>query len=105
MTETRQTLLKEVVQLVVDAVNLRGISVDDVTENTPIIGEGLGLDSVDILEVLVNIEQKYDVKIKSADEGQKIFHSVGSVVDYLIENSPKLQMVATESSRTDQPTL
>lgn len=79
----RATLVKEVGSLIIESVHLNHIQPQDVTEATSLFEEGLGLDSVDILEIVVAMEQKYGVKVPDAQAGKEIFQSVGSIVDYI----------------------
>jgi acyl carrier protein len=86
----RDELIKDLIDLVVDAVNLQHLNKSKLSadtfliHNTSIDGDdSLGLDSVDILEVVVTIEHRYGVKIKNAEQGQHIFKTFGTIADYL----------------------
>ena len=83
MEITQQNLQSEVVDLIVDSLNLHFIEKGTVDQATPLMGDGLGLDSVDILEVVVAVEQRYGVKIASAEQGREVFQTVGTIVDYV----------------------
>lgn len=87
--ETNQ--ISEIVDVIVDAVNLHHIDKGTVSKETPLTGEGLGLDSVDILEVVVAIEQHYGIKVPSAEEGKKHFQTIGSIAEFVSStaSSPK----------------
>lgn len=82
----RDQLVREIRQLIVDSVQLQHIPVDQITADTTLFGEGLGLDSVDVLEVVVAVERCYGVKVRDAKSGQQIFRSVGSIADFIADN-------------------
>jgi acyl carrier protein len=82
MEELVQNLKKEIIE----ALNLVEMSPEDIKENEPLFVDGLGLDSIDALELTVLLEKKYGIKIKTADEGKKILHSVKSMADRILEN-------------------
>lgn len=86
MKEPNKNLYSEIVNLIVDSLNLHFIEKESITLDTPLMGDGLGLDSVDILEIVVAVEQRYGVKIASADEGRQVFQTVGTIVDFVVAN-------------------
>ena len=95
----REQLVKEIRQLIVDSVQIQHIPVESITEATTLFGEGLGLDSVDVLEVVVAVERKFGVKVRDAKTGQQIFRSVGSIADFVAQNAHN----ATASSKAGTP--
>jgi len=79
-------LAHEIKQLIIDSLDLEDITVDDIDTDAPLFGEGLGLDSIDALELGMGLHKKYDLKIDSnSDETKKHFESVATLVK-LIEN-------------------
>ncbi len=86
MTKDKDALLVEVVDLIVDSLNLHFVDKSEIRPDTQLAGEGLGLDSIDILEIVVGVEKRYNVKIQSAEEGKKVFATVGSILDFIGEN-------------------
>ena len=63
------------------------MSPDDIKEETPIFGaEGLGLDSIDILELIVGIKKEFGVEIADREVAEKVFITVGSVAQYIESN-------------------
>ena len=82
-------LVKELKDEIIEALNLEEMTADDIDENEPLFGEGLGLDSIDALELIVLLEKKYGVKLADPAEGKKIFTSVASIADYVSENQKK----------------
>lgn len=69
---------------IIERLNLEGMQPSDINENEALFGEGLGLDSIDALELIVLLEKEYQIKIEDPKEGKKIFHSVDSLADFII---------------------
>ena len=82
-------LVKELKDEIIEALNLEEMTADDINENEPLFGEGLGLDSIDALELIVLLEKKYGIKLADPAEGKKIFTSVASIADYVSMNRKK----------------
>ena len=82
-------LVKELKDEIIKALNLEELTADDIDENEPLFGEGLGLDSIDALELIVLLEKKYGIKLADPAEGKKIFTSVASIADYVSKNRKK----------------
>lgn len=85
MTETILELKKEII----DALNLEDIQPEDIDENAPLFGSGLGLDSIDALELIVLMEKKYGIKLKDPSKGKAVFQSVAIMADYVDKNRTK----------------
>lgn len=81
--EELKTTLK---QQIIDSLNLQGMKPEDIDDNAPLFGEGLGLDSIDSLELMVLLERNYGIKIEDAREGRKVLTSVQSMADYIQEH-------------------
>ncbi len=79
----REQLKTDLVDLIWTAVNLRHKDKAIMSDNTVLVGDGLGLDSLDVLEIAVAIEKKYQIKISGADEGKKAFSTLGTLADYI----------------------
>lgn len=81
------TLQLEVALLIVEAVNLEDIDVNNLDPSAPIFNDGLGLDSIDALEISLELSKKYGIKIKSSDENiNEIFFSIASLTDFIQKN-------------------
>lgn len=74
---------------IIDALNLQGMKPEEIDDNAPLFGEGLGLDSIDSLELMVLIERNYGIKIEDAREGRKILQSVNTMAEYIQEHRKK----------------
>jgi acyl carrier protein len=81
--EELKTKLKE---QIIESLNLQGMKPEDIDDNAPLFGEGLGLDSIDSLELMVLLERNYGIKIEDAREGRKVLTSVQSMADYIQEH-------------------
>ena len=74
----------------IEALNLEEMTPDDIDTDAPLFGEeGLGLDSIDALELIVLIEKNYGIKLSNPAEGKAIFKSVASMADFVSKNRKK----------------
>ncbi len=71
---------------IIQQLNLEGMKPEEIANDVPLFGEGLGLDSIDALELIVLLDKEYGIKIEDPKEGKTIFHSVNSLADYIIAN-------------------
>ncbi len=83
MEELIENLKKDIVKVL----NLEEISPSDIDTDAPLFMEGLGLDSIDALELIVLLEKKYNFKIPTAEEGKKILYSVRTMAEGITANS------------------
>jgi acyl carrier protein len=82
MEDLKRTLKTQIIE----ALNLQGMKPEDIDDNAPLFGEGLGLDSIDSLELMVLMERAYGIKIEDAREGRKVLSSVQNMADYIEAN-------------------
>jgi acyl carrier protein len=68
---------------IIEALNLEEMKPEDIDSEAPLFGDGLGLDSIDALELIVMLEKHYGIKIENPKEGQKIFFSVKTLAEYI----------------------
>ena len=68
---------------VIQQLNLEDISPADIDPDSPLFGEGLGLDSIDALELIVLLEKNYGIKIEDPKDGKKIFFSIRTMAEYI----------------------
>jgi acyl carrier protein len=71
---------------VIEQLNLEDITPDDINPDSALFGEGLGLDSIDALELIVLLERNYGIKIEDPKDGKKIFFSIRSMAEYITEH-------------------
>lgn len=84
MTSSPVASARELAFVVVEAVGLEGIDPGQMALTTPLFGEGLGLDSLDMLEISLVIQQRYGVKLKADDPGNEaIFATLQSLADHI----------------------
>ncbi|MET0027032.1 MAG: phosphopantetheine-binding protein [Candidatus Thiodiazotropha sp.] len=77
----------EVAQLIVETLNLEDVSADEIEPDAPLFRDGLGLDSIDALELSLGIKQKYGIQLKADDENiTEIFSSLAKLTRYIVEN-------------------
>ena len=82
-------LIKELKEEIIKALNLEEMTPDDIDENEALFGDGLGLDSIDALELIVLLEKKYGIKLDNPAEGKKIFTNVAAIAAYVSKNRKK----------------
>jgi len=79
---------REVAELIVECLNLEDIGADEIKPEEPLFGDGLGLDSIDALELALAITQKYAVQLKADDANiQEVFGSLRSLSAYIAEKT------------------
>ena len=71
-------------RLIVESLNLEGLTPDNIADDTPLFGQGLGLDSVDALELVVALEQEYGISIESHQVDKTVFTSVASLGEFVL---------------------
>lgn len=81
-----ENLILKLKQQIIEALNLEDMEVEDIDTDAPLFIEGLGLDSIDALELNVLMEKEYGIKIRTSEEGKKILHSVRSMADHILSN-------------------
>lgn len=84
-TELKQILKKQIIEFL----NLTSLKPDDIKDDEPLFGEGLGLDSIDSLELIVLLNREYGILIKDPKEGRKVLVDVNTMVDYIEQNRTK----------------
>lgn len=71
---------------IIESLNLEEIKPSDIDANAPLFMDGLGLDSIDALELIVLIEKKYGYKIQTAEEGKTVLYSVKTMAEFIINH-------------------
>lgn len=82
-------LKQELKEKIIEQLNLEDVSVDEIGDNDALFGDGLGLDSIDALELIVMLDKDYGIKLTDPKEGKKIFESVEVMANYISENRTK----------------
>lgn len=81
-----EELIPKVKQMIIDSLRIEGMSPDEIETDAPLFGEGLGLDSIDALQLVVAMEKEFGVVVPDAATGTKVFASVRSMAAYIAEN-------------------
>lgn len=68
---------------IIEELNLKHLKVEDIGDDQPLFVDGLGLDSIDALELIVLMQQYYNIKISDPEQGPKIFRSVKTMAEYI----------------------
>ncbi|MGD8784508.1 MAG: phosphopantetheine-binding protein [Thioalkalispiraceae bacterium] len=83
-----EQLEQELKELIIEVLDLEDISVDDINSEEPLFVDGLGLDSIDALELGVALQKKYGVKIEAeGEQTRELFASVRNLANFIKENS------------------
>lgn len=84
-----QDLKYELKKQIIKELNLQEIKPEDIIDDAPLFGDGLGLDSIDALELVVLMEKYHGVKILDETVGKKVLASINSMADYIVEENSK----------------
>lgn len=84
-----ETLKQELKEKIIDALNLEDLTPQDIEDDAPIFMEGLGLDSIDALELMLLMEKNYGIRLASPAEGKQIFKSINTMAEYIQANRKK----------------
>ena len=84
-----EELILKLKEEIIEVLNLEEVQPADIDENAPLFGEGLGLDSIDALELIVLMEKNYGIKLKDPSQGREIFRSIKVMADYIAANRTK----------------
>ena len=82
-------LIVELKKEIIKVLNLEGMTPDDIVDDGELFGEGLGLDSIDALELIVLLEKNYGIKLKDPTQGKEIFKSVRVMAEFINKNRTK----------------
>ena len=79
-------LISKLKEEIIAVLNLEGMKPESIDENAPLFGEGLGLDSIDALELIVLMEKNYGIKLTDPSQGKQIFSSIATMANYIETN-------------------
>ena len=84
-----EELIYELKNAIIEALNLEEVKPEEIDNDAPLFGDGLGLDSIDALELIVLMEKRYGIKLKDPSVGREIFRSFNVMARYIAENRTK----------------
>ena len=81
-----EELILKLKQEIIEVLNLEDVMPEDIDNDAPLFGEGLGLDSIDALELIVLMEKNYGIKLQDPAKGKEIFKSINVMADFIQKN-------------------
>ena len=84
-----EDLKQELKGKIIEVLNLEDITVEDIQDTDSLFGDGLGLDSIDALELIVLMDKDYGIKLSDPKQGKSIFESVQTMADFISQNRTK----------------
>lgn len=88
MSSLPDSLKEEIKRAIVESLRLP-IPVEEIENSTSLFGEGLGLDSIDVLELVLELERRFGVAITDVDTGQRVLRSVDTIADFIVTERAK----------------
>ncbi len=87
MSKSMSDLIEDLKVKLISILNLTDVKSEDFDENAQLVGGELGIDSIDVLEMVVMVEKDYGISINNQEVGQKVFYSLANLAEYIRENS------------------
>nr|MBP7471451.1 acyl carrier protein [Prevotella sp.] len=84
-----EELKKQLKEQIIEVLNLEEMTSEDIDDDAALFGDGLGLDSIDALELIVLLEKNYGIRLADPAQGKQIFHSINTIADYVKKNRKK----------------
>jgi len=85
--EQLAAIRKKLKELLVRELSLEDITPEDIKDDEVLFGEGLGLDSLDAVEIVVLLQRNFDIEVQDLEKGREIFHSIETLSNYVYENT------------------
>lgn len=84
-----EELKEELKGKIIEVLNLEDIAIEDINDDDSLFGDGLGLDSIDALELIVLLDKGYGIKLSDPKQGKAIFESINTMADFISKNRTK----------------
>ena len=84
-----EALKQELKENIIEQLNLEDMSIEDIADDDMLFGDGLALDSIDALELIVMLDKNYGIKLTDPKEGRTIFESINTMATYISEHRTK----------------
>ena len=84
-----EQLIEQLKSQIIEALNFEDLTPADIETDAPLFGEGLGLDSIDALELIMLMDREYGIKLADPKQGKAIFRSVRTMAEYIHEHRTK----------------
>ena len=85
-----EQLIDELKNKIIETLNFEDVTAEDIVPDDRLAGGDLGIDSIDVLELVMMIDKDYGVKIDNKELGEKVFATLTSLADFIYNNSPNL---------------
>ena len=86
-TEGLAKIRKDLKEMLVKDLSLEDVNPEDIKDDEVLFGEGLGLDSLDAVEIVVLLQRNYGLEIKDMNKGKEVFYSIDTLANYVYENT------------------
>ena len=86
---TEEELIERLKVQIIESLSLSDVVPTDFDADTPLFGEGLGLDSIDALELIVLLKKEYEIRIENPQASRKVLYSVRTMTDFILSNNAK----------------
>ena len=84
-----EQIIRQLKEQIIEALNLVEITPEEIDAEAPLFGDGLGLDSIDALEIILILEKNYGIRLENTAEAKPHFYSVKTLAEYIVANRQK----------------